>query len=135
MKIYKADQLTVTNSSSRKPTEYEVPPFFFKGELEVGSSGKLYPKKDITIVGGYVTAKFVGASTAGLALLKHNIFEKNIVVGTAVLQLNDQKELFVMTDPLLGAVDVTPYDYLTVASFASSQHVDVTCYFTAIERT
>lgn len=134
MKIYTADQQTAVNSALREPELIEVPVFFFKGNMESGLSGKWYPPVDITIIGGYVTAVEPGSETAGLALLKNNIFEKNRVVATSLLPLNDLKTLFVLENPLSGNLDISPYDYLTVASFSASGHLDVTCSFLAARK-
>lgn len=134
MKIYPANQITVTNSTTHKPEPIEVPPFFFKGRLSAGLSGKWYPKETITITGGYFAAAEIGSTTAGLVLVKGNIFEQNLPVATTLVQATDLKQIFEMEEPMLGNIDVSPYEYLRVASFSTSAHKDVTCYFTAVRK-
>ena len=134
MKFYVADQNVSVNSSAREPELVDVPVFYFKGSLKAGMSGKWYPQENITVIAGYATSMEFGLGTAGLAVLKNNVFEQNIPVATVILQPNDKKEILTLVDPLSGGVDLTPYDYLTVASVASSGHKDVTVSIMAVKK-
>lgn len=133
MKIYPADIKQPVNSQQRKPAPLAIPPFYFKGDLTASLSGKWYgpPGVNYIVTGGYVTASEVGDATANLYMLKNNIFEQDVITGSATLAATDLKTLFTFSEPLTGALTFSPYDWITVFCTDNSNHVNVTVQFYA----
>lgn len=126
MKIYRNNILEPVNSVQRKPESIIIPPFYFKGRLKTGKSGYWPCNYRMAIDAASVTMTEPGTTMASFAILKDNIFEKNVSVGICLVDADKTEGVFSLSDRLSGALEFSPYDRLYVASFADSRHLNAT---------
>lgn len=133
MKIYPVNNLQPVNSRQRQRQQVYIPPFNFPSYLTVGQSGKWVPSQAFELVGGYISAKGVGLGTASILVIKDNIFETNQVAASVSLAASDKFANFTLVNVLSGNLIFTPNDYLSVASFAASNHENITIQLYGLE--
>ena len=123
MKVFSTEDTIPTSSKARIAEAAAIPPYTFTGLLDVGLSPVWSPHTSYDLTVGYIQARTVGTTTAGIAVLKlegANTAFPPVVLGSVILQASQTKQIF----SLEGGI-ITPYDSVYLASFGASGHEDV----------
>lgn len=119
MKFYAADQTLPVNSSARDPIDAQIPPWSVPGIVRTKIYGMWSPESTLRVTGGraIVTSGTAGRSI-GLAMVKHNAFQQNVVVAQAIFSgINNLAVPLTLPPAMTGASIVTPQDKLQLVIF------------------
>lgn len=130
MKIYQSDQISPVNSRARAPEEEFIPPWSIPGSLRSRLLGA-WPVANRAIITGarLVVLEANASANVSFVLMKHNAFQKNIVIATCTLAGNSVLEKdFAMASSVTGYNIISPYETLQIAVFVAgtTTHKDAT---------
>lgn len=119
MKIYTADQILPVSSAARAPDLGDIPPWTVPGSVTSKIYGLWSPRETLRVTGGrvFVTSGTPGRSI-GIAMLKHNVYERNVVIAQAILSGAVTLEVpMTVPNAMTAASVISPYDTIQLAVF------------------